>query len=99
MIEATIEPSDNYRYLVLEFRDTLVVPEHWVFSISFQPTIIHDQLYFLLLDGDIDYEEDEIEPPSTIEQMVQDVIRMRWPVPFPHHLMIAAAKDAWDQIQ
>lgn len=98
MIEACIELMTNDHFL-LKFRDTLVEPTCWTFFITFRPTWIHDQLYFLPLDGDIDYEEDEIEPPSTIEQMVREIIPIRWPIPFPHHLMVVAAKDAWDRIQ
>lgn len=94
MIQARIRRMNEH--FLLEFRDSLVEPANWAFQITFEHIQIHGEWYFLPLDGDINYEEDEIEPPSTVEQMIQDIIPMRWPVPFPHHLMLTAAKTAWE---
>lgn len=95
MIQARINRIGEH--FLLQFRDSLAQSENWSFSITFQHLLIHEEPYFLPLD--IDYEEEEIQPPSSIEQMVHDIIRVRWPVPFPHHLMATTAKDAWDQVQ
>ena len=92
MIQARIRHINEH--FLLEFRDSLVEPANWTFPITFQRLQIHGEWYFL--PDDIDYEGDHIEPPSSVEQMLQDVIPVRWPVPFPHHLMTAAAKNAWE---
>ena len=93
MIHARIQTHGDRH--VIEFSDEPGNELSWTFPITFMILIIHDSPHFLPLDGDIDYNEVEAEPPISIEEVVEETIRARWPIPFPRDSMMSAAKDAW----
>lgn len=97
MIRAHIEFIHD-RFILDFWDDVVQSDEPQTFTITFLHLFIHGEPHFASLDGDVEYEEEGIEPPLTIEELVQETISRRWPVPFPHHLMRSAAKDAWERL-
>lgn len=93
-IHARILSHLDDRY-TLDFTQTPADDESWSCEITFQLLDIQGDVRFLTMDGDIVYEEDNVEPHVEMGSMVHDILSLRWPIPWPKMDMVAAARLAW----